>query len=260
MTKYHELAKLLDADADLASSDGVPDEAERLRKAARAIESLEAEVERMERNRDMWKGQSERQAATLHDLRLSIGDADRRVAEEREACARVAESFDDPDLLSAAGIAAAIRALGNGAEQSQTRAEGSGFEVEQYVADYVADHGLGDDTGRMLVDFSSGLLFDLGQHTAPPVQEITPVGWKLMPAAPTEEMLRAAMDAVYGPAAHKNISDDGCKSIDDDNDDAYRAMYAAAPTPPVSSASVREDLVHADRHSAEAPEIVTKPE
>lgn len=31
-----------------------------------------AEKEREERNRDMWKGQCERQAATLHELRMQM--------------------------------------------------------------------------------------------------------------------------------------------------------------------------------------------
>lgn len=77
MTSISELVKRLDAAYEIEHSD-------LFREAARALESLEAEREMLIRNRDMWKGQSERQAATLHDLRISWADADRRVEEERE--------------------------------------------------------------------------------------------------------------------------------------------------------------------------------
>lgn len=65
MTDTKELRERLLARIGSAFDGEATFSAEEAAEAASAIERLEAEVARLERNRDMWKGQCERQAVEL---------------------------------------------------------------------------------------------------------------------------------------------------------------------------------------------------
>lgn len=52
----------------------------RIKEEIEKFEQRLAEAERAERNRDMWKGQSERQAETIAQLRARCGELERLVA------------------------------------------------------------------------------------------------------------------------------------------------------------------------------------
>lgn len=87
------------------------EEVAQLRAENKALTSYKAENERLERNRDMWKGQVERQAEELTTLRK---DAERY---RRMRAMTLAQTGDAPDEFDSAFDSQLDAALGHG-EQS----------------------------------------------------------------------------------------------------------------------------------------------
>lgn len=64
------------------------------------------------------------------------------------------------------------------------------------------------------------------------VMRRAPDGWKLVPIEPTEEMLREGVMEQHGSATYRAVSRSGCSVFEGEQYANYRAMLAAAPTPP----------------------------